>query len=73
MSLRSIDRAKEPILEPEDACELSGVYSGCVFPTGNVIVDGTLYVDYGAADKYVCGATGEFDAFVGYLIKDCAC
>ena len=62
-----IARTKDPILEPEEECEISGIYSGCVFPTGNVIVDGTLYVYYGAADKYVCVATADIKEFVDYL------
>jgi predicted GH43/DUF377 family glycosyl hydrolase len=45
------------ILEPEFDYELNGYYKGCVFPTGNVILDDTLYVYYGGADKYVGVAT----------------
>lgn len=66
-----IARTKEPILEPEEDYETSGVYSGCVFPTGNVIVDGTLYVYYGAADKYVGVATIDIDVLVDYLVTEC--
>jgi predicted GH43/DUF377 family glycosyl hydrolase len=69
---RIIARTRTPILEPEEECETTGIYSGCVFPTGNVIVDGTLYVYYGAADKYVCVATVELAAFLDYLIRDCS-
>ena len=45
-------RTPEPILEPEFFYETEGFYSHCVFPTGNVVVDGVLYVYYGGADKY---------------------
>ncbi|MCK7487522.1 MAG: hypothetical protein MZU97_19935 [Bacillus subtilis] len=53
-------RTKEPIMVPEFDFEVKGFYNGCVFPTGNVVKDGVLYVYYGAADKYVCVATADF-------------
>ena len=51
--------AKSPgfIMEPEEDYEINGYYKGCVFPTGNVIVNDMLYVYYGGADKYVGVAT----------------
>ena len=55
--LRVLARTPEPILEPEFFYETEGFYSHCVFPTGNVVVDGVLYVYYGGADKYVGVAT----------------
>ena len=55
--LKVIARLPEPVLEPEMWYEQSGLYKGCVFPTGNVLMDGVLYVYYGAADKYVSLAT----------------
>ncbi|MBT7066688.1 MAG: glycosidase, partial [Verrucomicrobia bacterium] len=63
-------RTKQPILEPTEACERSGIYKGCVFPTGNVIHDGTLYVYYGAADTYVCVATAALDEFLNDLVAE---
>ena len=50
-------------------CEINGYYKGCVFPTGNVIVDNTLYVYYGAADKYVCMATCDVKELIQYIKK----
>ena len=60
-------RTPEPILEPELPYETQGFYNGCVFPTGNVVVDGTLYVYYGAADKHVGVATCKLDELLKYL------
>lgn len=68
-----IARTQEPILEPEVEHETNGIYSGCVFPTGNVVVDGTLYVYYGAADKYVCVATANLAELLDYMVKSCSC
>ena len=66
--LRIIARSPGFILEPEHLYELEGYYRGCVFPTGNVIVDDTLYVYYGGADKYVgvatCNVRELLDSFI---------
>ena len=62
-----LSRTPEPILEPELPYETQGFYNGCVFPTGNVVVDGTLYVYYGAADKHVGVATCKLDELLKYL------
>ena len=44
-------------MEPEHDYEIEGFYKGCVFPTGNIIVGNTLFVYYGAGDKYIGLAT----------------
>jgi predicted GH43/DUF377 family glycosyl hydrolase len=50
-------RLKDWIMEPEYDYETEGFYNGCVFPTGNMILEDKLYVYYGAADKYIGLAT----------------
>lgn len=55
------------IMEPEYDYELEGYYRGCVFPTGNMIIDNTLYVYYGAADKYVGLATCNLEELLNAL------
>lgn len=67
--LKILARTKEPILEPEYPYEMEGFYNGCVFPTGNVVVDGNLYVYYGAADKYVGVATCKLEDLLDGLLK----
>lgn len=67
--MKIISRTKEHILEPEYDYETKGYYNGCVFPTANVVKEGTLYVYYGAADKYVCVATCNFDELLKFLIN----
>lgn len=64
-----IARAPEPIMEPDRDYELKGVYSGCVFPTGNVAVDDELFVYYGGADKYCCVATSSLKDLLKYVLK----
>ena len=66
-----IARTKTPIMVPEYEYEIKGYYTSCVFPTGNVVVDGKLYVYYGAADKYICVATCDFDELINYLYDEC--
>ena len=53
-------RTKRFIMEPETDYEKSGIYNGCVFPTGNVVKDGILYIYYGCADVYISVATVNF-------------
>ncbi len=59
------------IMEPEHTCETTGLYKwGVVFPTGNVVVDDTLYVYYGASDQYVCLATCNIHELVDFVINN---
>lgn len=62
-----LGRTKDFIMEPEDECETKGFYNGCVFPTGNVIVDDILYVYYGGADRFVCVATCNVNELIDYI------
>lgn len=66
-----VARTKDFIMEPEYDYETKGFYNGCVFPTGNVVVDGVMYVYYGSADKNICVATCIFDEIVDYMINEC--
>ena len=68
--LKVISRTPQPILEPEYEYETKGLYNGCVFPTGNVVVDGMLYVYYGAADMYIGLATCPLNELLDYLKSD---
>ena len=62
-----IARTPEPIMSPDQDYEKTGVYNGCVFPAGNVVVDGKLYVYYGCADEYCAVATCELQELLDYL------
>lgn len=63
-------RTRDFIMEPEFDHETQGYYNGCVFPTGICVVDGTMYVYYGAADKFVCVATADLDTFCRELMEE---
>lgn len=62
-----IARATDFVMEPEHDYEMEGFYKGCVFPTGNVIIDDTLYVYYGGADKYIGLATCSVKELLEFL------
>ncbi len=63
-----LHRTPDWILQPEEPYEFEGPYSGCVFPCGKVVIDGTLFVYYGAADKYVALATCELEELLSHLL-----
>lgn len=64
-----IARSRNSIMEPDQEYEKKGFYNNCVFPTGNVIVDDTLFIYYGGADKYCCLATVKVDDILDYIRK----
>ncbi len=64
-----IARAREYIMEPEFDYEIDGFYNGCVFPTGNVIAEDTLYVYYGGADKYCAVATCSVEELINFTLS----
>jgi predicted GH43/DUF377 family glycosyl hydrolase len=65
-----IARAPEPIMSPEADYEWKGLYPhGVVFPTGNVVVDDTLFVYYGCADKHIGVATASFNDLVNHVLQ----
>ncbi len=66
-------RTTDFILEPSEEFELHGIGNPCVFPTGLVIKDGTIYTYYGCADKYIGVATVDYEEFMQYLVKECRC
>ena len=64
-------RTKDWILQPEESYEKEGCYEigGVVFPCGKVVIGNTLFVYYGAADKYVGLATCKLEDLISYLLK----
>lgn len=64
-----IGRTKDYVMEPDEPYELSGLYNGCVFPTGAVLKDDTLFVYYGCGDKVISVATGDIKEIINELTK----
>jgi predicted GH43/DUF377 family glycosyl hydrolase len=65
-----LGRTKRPILEPKEPYEKFGDVNNVVFPTGACIMDGKLFVYYGAADKVCCLATAELENLIDYILMD---
>lgn len=64
-----LHRTSRWIMQPEEDYEIEGYYRGCVFPCGKVVIDGTLLVYYGAADKHVALATCPLQELLEYLLS----
>jgi predicted GH43/DUF377 family glycosyl hydrolase len=60
-------RSRDWLLQPETWYELEGYYPGVCFPCGKVVIDDTLFVYYGGADKYVGLATCSMTELLAYL------
>ncbi len=54
---RVLARLDAPILEPRETWEIKGDVPNVVFACANVVLDGTLYVFYGGADRVMALAT----------------
>jgi predicted GH43/DUF377 family glycosyl hydrolase len=65
---RVIHRPKEPIFWPEELWELRGDVPNVVFSCANPVVDGTVYVYYGAADHVIGLATCAVDELLEYVL-----
>jgi predicted GH43/DUF377 family glycosyl hydrolase len=66
----SVVRHRTPdwIMQAETEYETAGFYPGVCFPCGAVVVEGTLMVYYGGADKYCAVATCDFEAMLRHLL-----
>jgi len=62
-------RLPDWLMQPETDYELNGYYHGCIFPCGNCVIDGTLFVYYGGADKYVGLATCPLQDLLDELVS----
>ena len=65
-----LHRSNSPILEPEEDYENNGYKWGVIYSCGAVVKDGTLFVYYGGADKFVCVASIKMDDLLEDLMKD---
>jgi predicted GH43/DUF377 family glycosyl hydrolase len=66
-----LHRTTDWIIQPEEEYETNGCYAGggVIFPCGKVVIDDTLFVYYGAADKYVGLATCKLNDLLDYLLS----
>ncbi|RME59630.1 glycosidase [Candidatus Parcubacteria bacterium] len=66
---RIIARLPEPILEPHETWEIRGDVPHVVFSCANVVVNDTLFVFYGGADRVMALATCSLQALLDALQK----
>jgi beta-1,2-mannobiose phosphorylase / 1,2-beta-oligomannan phosphorylase len=60
-------RLDQPILEPEQSYENSGLRPGTIFVCGSAVKDGILYLYYGGADQFTAVATVELTTLLNAL------
>ncbi|MBU0678723.1 MAG: glycosidase [Verrucomicrobia bacterium] len=65
---RILARTPEPILEPEEDYEKTGLVSNVVFPCGNVVIKNEFIVYYGGADTHCCVASAPLDELVAHVL-----
>lgn len=60
-------RTKEAILAPKEDYERFGKVPNVVFSCGNIIIDGKLFLYYGAADNVICVATITMEKLLSFI------
>ena len=67
---RVIARASHFLMEPEAYYERFGLYiPNVIFPTGNVVKDGLLYLYYGVCDTAIALATVPLQELVDEILR----
>jgi predicted GH43/DUF377 family glycosyl hydrolase len=64
-----VARSRKPILEPEKPYEKQGFVPDVVFPQAAMVLEGNLYVFYGAADTVTCVATAHLQELLSWLAQ----
>lgn len=62
-----LSRTEKPLFQPETDYEKYGEVPNVVFPCGNVVINGTVYIYYGGADKVIGVATMKVDKLLRIL------
>lgn len=62
-------RSNDPLFEPETDYEKIGLVPNVVFPCGAVVINETIYLYYGGADKVVGVATASLKGLLSSLTK----
>lgn len=65
-----INRPRSFIIEPREIWELRGDVPTVIFAGANVVVDGEVYVYYGAADHVIGLATASLDDLVEFALSE---
>ncbi len=63
-------RPRDFLLEPEEVWEIKGDTRNVVFSAANPVVNGTVYVYYGGADRVIGLATAPLDELLDWVIRN---
>lgn len=63
-----IARANGFLIEPQEPWEVSGEVPNVIFSTGNVVLNGKVYVYYGGADRAIGLATCSLDELLDFTL-----
>jgi predicted GH43/DUF377 family glycosyl hydrolase len=63
-----LGRTPEPVLEPETEYEVEGVEPNVVMPSGTVVIDGDLFVYYGAGGTHIGVATAPLEDLAAFVL-----
>lgn len=64
-----LKRPEAPVLVPEETWEIKGDVPNVVFGCANPVVDGIIYLYYGAADRVIGLATAELEALLEWTLR----
>ena len=65
---KEIARLPYPLFKPDQEWEIKGEVNNVCFPTGAVILEDTIYIYYGAADRQIACATVSLSGLLDELI-----
>lgn len=65
---KEIARLPYPLFKPDQEWEIKGEVNNVCFPTGAVIIEDTIYIYYGAADRQIACATVSLSGLLNELI-----
>ncbi|MFD0631966.1 hypothetical protein ACFQ9X_10400 [Catenulispora yoronensis] len=66
---RVIAKSPAALITPETVEELDGVVNRVTFPSGALVIDGTVHLYYGSGDQGICLATCDLDELLEYLAR----
>ena len=67
---RVIAKTPEPLITPQTVEELDGVVNRVTFPSGALVIDGTVHLYYGSGDQGICLATCDLAELLEHLARN---
>lgn len=67
---RVVAKTPEPLITPETVEELDGVVNRVTFPSGAIVIDGTVHLYYGSGDQGICLATCDLAELLEVLARN---